>query len=81
MCDPPTAYSRSAAVTGGRVDLRRGSVERYGLTDHDVAEIIAALSALGYTNVERQQRDFTRDTVTIILARQGTPPSGGGGEQ
>jgi ubiquinone/menaquinone biosynthesis C-methylase UbiE len=53
-----------------RFGVGRLNPSRYGLTDHDVAEIVATLSALGYTDVKTYQRDFTRDTVTAILARR-----------
>jgi ubiquinone/menaquinone biosynthesis C-methylase UbiE len=54
-----------------RSGVGRLNPSRYGLTDQAVAEIIATLSALGYTDVQTHQREFTRDTVTAILARRG----------
>jgi ubiquinone/menaquinone biosynthesis C-methylase UbiE len=56
------------AVRMLRKESGRFDPSRYGLTDDDLAEIVAALSAVGFRDATTQQRELGRETIAAVVA-------------
>ena len=41
---------------------------RFGLTDEDVAEIVATLTSVGFADVVTQQQQLGRETIAAVVA-------------
>ena len=58
------------AVRMRRAGAGRFDPSRYGLTDEQVAELVATLGSVGFRDVTTRRREMQRQTITAILARR-----------